>query len=349
MGFMCHPGLIERDGHCGNYGFLDLVAGMKWVHENIAAFGGNPGNVTIFGQSAGAVSCRMLMTSPLTKDKKWFQRVIVQSGCSIMDPEPYRSSEAVGDWCMKALDSLGLTWDNLIHDDPKELGRIMPRRVYELYTGLDNPQFPKKPAIFTPCLDGYSLTAVPGVALYAGDYDQSIDIMCGTVLDDWMQPIKHCFEPIKNDLVIKRAVALSPSVSWGRRQIQAGRKPVYSYFFERNIPGVDSSSGKTGPYHGGEIAYEFGTLEYMEHTFTDYDHQLSEAILDYWTNFAKNGSPNGSTQPEWPAFTEDTPFSMNFRDDGYDAKDLVDNEKAERVIKCCSSNPGIIENLVQYL
>ena len=80
---------------------------------------------------------------------------------------------------------------------------------------------------------------------------QSIS-MCGTVLDDWMQPIKHCFEPIKNDLVIKRAVALSPSVSWGRRQIQAGRKPVYSYFFERNIPGVDSSSGKTGPYHDGD-------------------------------------------------------------------------------------------------
>lgn len=349
MGFMSHPKLIERDGHAGNYGLLDLVAGLNWVHDNIAAFGGDPDNVTIFGQSAGAVSCRMLMTSPLTKGKGLFRRAIIQSGCSLNEPEPYRTSDWIGEWAEKTLDSLGLSYEDLLTKDACELARTMPLRSYQLFTGMENPKFPKKPAMFTPCLDNYSLTAVPGVSLYCGEYDQDIDIICGTVADDILQPVKHCFEPIRDNAAVMRTVAYSPSVVMGRRQIETERKPIYAYFFERNIAGIDSFSGKSGPYHGSEIAYEFGTLELMEHDFTEYDYQLSEAIMDYWTNFAKNGNPNGGMLPKWTPFTAESPCNMNFRDDGFQMRNLIDSPKAERIIRVMQSCPGCIEALPDYI
>lgn len=349
MGFAAHRELMERDGHAGNYGLLDLVAGLKWVNENIEAFGGDPNNITIFGQSAGAVSCRMLIASPLTRGKRLFQRAILQSGCSLNDPEPYRATEWVSEWTEKTLDSLGFTYDDFLHEDAKELTKLMPLRANQLYTGLFAPKYPKKPAIFTPCLDGYSLTQVPGVAIYSGDYDQDIDIICGTVRHDEIQPIKHCFGPVRGDEAVMRAVAYSPGVSLGRRQVEARRKPIYAYFFERDIPGVDPFSGKSGPYHGGEIAYEFGTMGFVEHQWTEYDYLLSDAIIDYWTNFAKTGDPNGGTLPKWPAFTEATPYSMNFLDDGFHARDLVDNEKAERVIRFTTAYPGCIEAIKEYI
>ena len=349
MGFLCLPELAARDGHTGNYAMFDQMAALCWVRDNIAAFGGDPDNVTIFGQSAGAVSCRMLMTSPLTKGKGLFRRAIIQSGCSLNEPEPYRTSDWIGEWAEKTLDSLGLSYEDLLTKDACELARTMPLRSYQLFTGMENPKFPKKPAMFTPCLDNYSLTAVPGVSLYCGEYDQDIDIICGTVADDILQPVKHCFEPIRDNAAVMRTVAYSPSVVMGRRQIETERKPIYAYFFERNIAGIDSFSGKSGPYHGSEIAYEFGTLELMEHDFTEYDYQLSEAIMDYWTNFAKNGNPNGGMLPKWTPFTAESPCNMNFRDDGFQMRNLIDSPKAERIIRVMQSCPGCIEALPDYI
>jgi para-nitrobenzyl esterase len=350
MGFMSHEKIIERDGHAGNYGLLDCIAGLKWIHENIAAFGGDPDNVTIFGQSAGGVLCRLLMQSPLCRDKGYFKHVIIQSGCSMNDPEHYCSSEWVAEWADKTLTAIGLNYNDLMNMDALKLAGKMPRKAYQLYTGLPDVQHPKKPGIFIPCIDRYSLTQPPGVAIYAGDYDQNLDIICGTVRGDELQPIKHCFEPVRYDDRVMRAVAYSPSVSLGRRTVQAGRKPVYGYFFERNVPNSGEKDVRGGgSYHSSEIAYEFGTMEYKQHPFTDYDYKLSEAIIDYWTNFAKTGNPNGNGFTEWTPFTKETPFVMDFRDDGFSSLDLIDNPKAERVIDLTTNYPGCLDEIANYI
>lgn len=350
MGFMSHPKLIERDGHAGNYGVMDCAFSLKWVHENIEGFGGDPGKVTIFGQSAGGVLCRMMMQTPLCRGKGYFQRVIVQSGCSMNDPEHYSRSEWVGQWAQKTLDSLNLDFDDLMSMDALKLARMMPSRAYQLYTGLPEVVHPKKPAIFTPCLDGYSLTQPAGAAIYAGDYDQDLDIICGTVLQDNLQPIKHCFEPVRYDDRVMRAVAMSPAISWGRRNIQAGRKNIFGYFFERDVPGKGGPTGdKTGAYHSAEIAYEFGTMEYKNHSYIEYDYLLSQAIMTYWTNFAKTGDPNDPSLPKWTRFSSETPFVMHFRDDGFSSENPIDNPKSEMVIDLTANYPCCIDNIASYI
>ena len=349
LGYAAHSKLIERDGHSGNYGTLDQIAALKWVHENIAAFGGDPENVTIFGQSAGAISCRQLMTSPLVRGKGYFKRAIIQSGCSLNDPDIFRTDEWIALQTERALDSLGLDFDDMMTMDGKELGKQLILRANQLYTGMYEPRYPNKPAIYTPCMDDYSIDRIPGVSIYSGEYDQDVDVICGTVVQDEIQATKRCMGPIKSDKEIMQAVAMSPGVSWGMRQVETGRKPIYAYFFERDIPGVDPFSGKCGAYHGGEIAYEFGVLDIVDHQWTDWDYRLSEMMMDYWTNFAKTGDPNGEGLPHWPKFTAETPLSMVFGDEECKPRNLIDSDKKERVIRFTLRYPGCIDNVKDFV
>jgi hypothetical protein len=97
------------------------------------------------------------------------------------------------------------------------------------------------------------------------------------------------------------------------------------------------------------MAYHFGRLDKTRHDYAEYDYRLSEAMVSYWTNFAKYGDPNGGVFPRWTPFTEKTPYSMHFRDDGWGSENLVDNPMAERVIRYCSVYPGVIENIKPYV
>jgi carboxylesterase type B len=137
-----------------------------------------------------------------------------------------------------------------------------------------------------------------------------------------------------------RAFTCSPGIAWARHQINTGRKPIHTYFFERNIPGDEG-----GAPHASEIPYIFGTLDCRPLPWEEYDFSLSEAMTDYWTNFAKTGDPNGKVLPRWPAFTAATPFAMNSTDDGFAARDIVDNAEANRVINFTIEHPGMLESL----
>lgn len=343
LGFCCHEKLIERDKTAGNYGLWDQIAALRFVRENIREFGGNPENITIFGHSAGGVSVRMLIASRQTKGL--FKRAIIQSGSGLMEAERFRSPRWIAEWTEKAMECLGLSFHDLMTGDALELTDRISGKVYELYTGLENPQFPLKPGIFVPCLDGEALDQVPGVALYAGDYDQDIDILIGTVLLDDYQPIKACFPEVEGDGELMRAVAYGPAVSLGRRMAETGRKPIYGYFWEHHVPGP----GRSGPYHGCEFPYLFGKMDFYARNWTDYDYQLEQAVMAYWTNFAKDGNPNGQGLPRWPEFTRETPLVMNFRDDGFDAKDVVDSEAGERLMQFFTRHPGHVETLKHYI
>ena len=112
-------------------------------------------------------------------------------------------------------------------------------------------------------------------------------------------------------------MAFSSQVAWGEHHVELGRAPIYSYFFERNLPG-----DQLGAFHSSELWYMFGSLHRAWRPWTGYDYELSNAMVSYWCNFARTGDPNGEGLPAWPAYTADTPVTMDFADDGFETKDL---------------------------
>jgi len=335
LGFLSLPQLTARDPHSasGNYGILDQIMALKWVHENIAAFGGDPANVTIFGQSSGGMSVKFLLCSPLSRGL--FKRAIIQSGGGLNAGDPTRPKEEIGKVTRECLELLGWTFDDLMTRDAQELNQRIMDAAYQV---LDF----KELFFFQPCIDGYSITELPEKSIYEGRI-MDADIICGTVAgDSWMftRKVRHL---LLNNEPALRAFAYSPGIAWARHQVNTGRKPIRTYFFERNVPGDEM-----GASHASDIFYIFGALDCRPLPWEKYDFSLSEAITDYWTNFAKTGDPNGKGLPQWPAFTAATPFTMNFTDDGFEARDLVDNAEANRVINFTIEHPGMLESLTDF-
>jgi para-nitrobenzyl esterase len=345
MGFLALPEFANQDGNgaYGNSGILDQVAALNWVHENIDAFGGDAGNITIFGQSAGGMSTRMLLCSPLTKGL--IRRVIVQSGGGLNEGDPVRPKTGLAAIGRNAMEHLGWTVNDLIERDADEVtvkmleatNAILPQR--ELF-------------VYQPCVDGYSIVEVPGLLIKAGDFPEDVSIMCGSVSgDSWMFSRKVRGQLACNDEAL-RAFAYSPSISWGRTQLANGRSPIYTYFFEHVRPGEKSLKMPDGRAqllapHGSDIAYIFGTLSSYGQRFAwqTYDLELSNVMRTYWTNFAKTGDPNGGTLPKWTPYTDKSPFTMNFRDDGFGMCNVVSSEQAEHVITFTMEHPGMLETL----
>lgn len=346
LGFMALTELAERVGADGprNLGLLDQIAALEWIRDNIAAFGGDPDNVTIFGQSAGGMSVRMLLCAPPAKGL--IKRVIVHSGGGLNEGDPVRPAAEMEDICTRALEYLGWTVDDLMARDAVEVtekmleaGKAVTDR--ELY-------------VFQPFIDGYSIVDVPGKLIKEGRFPSDVSLMCGTVSgDSWMfsRKVRHLLNGDEDAL---RAFAYSPTVSWGRVQNANGLAPLYGYFYEHLRPGEkprrtpDGAAQLVAP-HAGEIAVVFGNLDGGDDTtdfaWQPYDYTLSDAMGEYWANFAKTGDPNGGDLPRWTPFTEESPKVMNFRDDGWDMRDVVDTPQAERVIQFTVDHPGMLESL----
>lgn len=335
MGFITHPELTKRDPlHAnGNYGLLDEVAALRWVHENITAFGGDPDRVTIHGHSAGGISTKFHIVSPLSKGL--FRRAIIQSGGGLNAADPTRPLAELQEITQKALDLLGWTVDDLVTRDAYEVSDNMGDAAEEVLAG-------KEYYVYQPCIDGNMLPEIPEKLLYDGKMNIE-DIICGTVQgDSWM----FC-RKVKNELLDKpdtvRAFGYSPGVALARHQVKTGRPPIRTYFFERTVP-----NDPLGTPHGSDKPYIFGTLDRFDRPWSEYDRELSVAENSYWTNFAKTGDPNGPGLPEWPLFTADAPLTMHFRNDGFCAEDLVDCAEAEHVIDFVEEHPGMLETLVDF-
>jgi len=338
FGFLAHPLLAKESPHgvSGNYGFIDQVAALKWVKQNIAAFGGNPNNVTIFGESAGALSIATHMISPLSKGL--FHRAICESGAGF--GHHYLFPKASGS--MREALETGKQAEKLLGADTLGAMRAVPAdellKKINPYYGLFDERLE-----FQLVYDGWVIPDDPAALLSQGKL-HDVPIIVGSnadegslFLDDagkisaekykaWLKDnfgdrAKEVFAlfPAEKDEEIGRAytklLALACFAEPGRylaRSMEKINANAYLYQFTR-IPNTEDGK-QFGAYHGIDLGYVFGNLDKSE-GYDEKDFELSNMIMDYWVTFAKTGNPNGPGRPNWPAYDAESDHNIEFGDE----------------------------------
>lgn len=270
FGFCCHEELRKRDGHSGNYGQLDQIAAIDWVRENISAFGGDPGNITIFGQSAGGMSVVNLCCSPLTRGK--FQRAIIQScngyGGPVRGTFPYEKMEKL--WA-GFLQKKKLSFAQFYRLSTQELvqkGHEFSRfACFRVRSGLP----------MVPVVDGYFLPFAPDEAVNKG-LSHTIPCMTGATKNDMGAGRRGIRDYRKHRL-------LQSLAKWSELHSKRGAD-CYVYFFRRDLPG-----DTFGAFHSSELWYIFGTLGRSWRPMERHDFELSEKMIDAWVSFMRTGNP----------------------------------------------------------
>ena len=288
FGFLNHPFLADESPNhvSGNYGILDQVAALKWVHANIAAFGGDPDNITILGQSAGAGSVKTLVSSPLTGDL--IKKAIIQSGGGVNVRPAGAPAQPAG----SMMDFAGSAWKAVFdwagYDTLEKMRAASTEDIFTLAARYAAETGTRLPLGTRPVVDGYLSTESFDDAALEGRI-KDIPYMIGYTRDDMGNPEEG----------IRRFCDLRNTAG----------KPVYAYQFAHALPDDEAGShDMKGAFHSSELWYMFKSLDRGDRPFTQADWALAEHVVSCWTNFAKTGDPGLG----WKPYTPDAPDFMVF-------------------------------------
>ena len=332
FGLLSHPELTAESPHrsSGNYGVMDQMAALKWVQQNIAAFGGDPGKVTIAGESAGSISVSAQMASPLSKNL--ISGAIGESGSLLgaLPPVPIAQAEQTGVQFAKSVGANSLADLRNINADSlvKKASAFGP---FRFAMTIDGYFFPKSPlAIFeageqaqVPLLVGWNsqemhYTGIMGnEKLTKENYQKTVQRLYGErsaeVLQAYPVMSDADIEQAATDLAGDRFIGFS-TWRWAELQAKTGSKPVYRYYYSHPRPPASADKNKPrdkGAVHSAEIEYAMGNLSTNKvFAWTEDDYKVSKMMQEYFANFVKNGNPNGNGLPKWPATNSAKPVPV---------------------------------------
>jgi para-nitrobenzyl esterase len=340
FGFFAHPELSKESPHdaSGNYGLLDQIQALRWVRDNIAKFGGDPANVTIFGESAGSMDVNVLMTTPLSKGL--FRRVIAESG-AVGDAQPLTDAEKRGEGIAA---KLGIAGEGA-------LPKLRALSSADLQKGAEQGPMSGGPLLGID-VDGWVLPESPAkvfaegkehpVGLLFGNNSQELQHPFGPMAKGLRETITERFGPLADQALalygLNGASEPAPDPEFGSVMAQwstdttfrcstiqeliwhsTAGNPSYEYQFSR----THHRKPAEGASHASEIPFVFGTLAVWQDDrhYNDADKAASEQMAEYWTNFAKTGDPNGGNLPQWQKFDATVRAYLDFTDAGPAGKD----------------------------
>ena len=261
LGFACIEEQVDVEGKTGNFGLYDQIAAIKWVKNNIKAFGGNPDNITIMGQSAGAMSVQQLCISPLTNGL--FSKAVMSSGGGVSRLLPAQKPS-----------KYYKLWDKVMElTNTHNLEELKQVPVDELFKAWNNARkLVKIMGMPVSIVIDEELVFKNSIRIVNTNNHHIIPYMIGSNSEDIIPPIIH-----------------KMAYKWSRRQKQG-----YCWMFNHQLPGDDN-----GAWHSSDLWYWFGTLNNCWRPVSEDDYKLSNIMCRYLTNFAKNGNPNDNELPKW--------------------------------------------------
>ncbi|MBP5660714.1 MAG: carboxylesterase family protein [Lachnospiraceae bacterium] len=307
FGYLALPELADASEHgtTGNYGLLDQIKALEWVRDNIAAFGGNPDNVTLSGESAGSAAVSALCVSPLAEGL--FQRVVLESSTVApvspthsfrLLPEGYESGKDLMKRHnvstleeLKALNAKDLVGEAETQHHMTVDGYALPKTPYEYYMAGEYNE--------KAILHGYNRHEADAFLIFSNANMKNFEGRVRDYFKEYSDEVLALY-PASNNAEAKEywaeiwgAIFFDyPHYCLNRLEVKNG-VPTYQYYFTKE-------NGRLGPWHSGEEVYLYGNIPADSKLYDDYDRELSRYMLSYFVNFAKTGNPNGDGLKEWP-------------------------------------------------